>query len=774
MEELLQEALLGPVRYNRLLVLVEGIYSMEGELCDLPAIVKVSRPTHASLAGYTGDSACGLSLLVCVYVCVCDVPPEAPLASQVAKRYGAYVYLDEAHSIGAVGPTGRGVCEELGVDTADVDIMMGTFTKSFGAAGGYVAGSHELVARLREHSAGCTDAVSMPPAVCVQIKHALRVMSGADGTSVGVGKIRQLRDNSEYFRDGLKALGLEVLGHHPSPIMPVMLYQPYKIGDFSRLAFERNLAVVVVGAPAVPLFYPRVRFCISAAHSRADLTMALQAVAEVADLLSLRFQKAPPAPWAPAGTLQEVFKQRLKLQASSAKKAAAKRDAAVAVRAKQPHPIPSLGHGDAPLAAGTGERGWHAGASCYQRAPPGRLLSACDYLGLRGDHRLAEAAVKTVQRVGCGSCSPRGFYGTFPEHVKLEQQIGSFLGVNEAVLYSYGACTVSSVIPSMMKAGDVVLVDEAVSHGILSGLRLSKATVVWYKHCDEHSLAHKLEALEAVDGDTSWRLSLGGASKKRRRFIVSEGVFAATGRLAPLPALVRLKEQYRARLILEESHSFGVLGAHGRGLTEHFGLPATKIDCIAASLEGAGASVGGFAAGATGVVGYQRLMGAGYVFSAALPPYLATASSMALSVLEQEPERLQRLRDNTAYLRATLQNIPGVVTTADPLSPVLPLRLSHPSGDPQADAAALAAIAHKVRARGFGLCVVHASGTHAALWEGGGRGRLCYQMGKPGWLCFVPATRALPGVFFRGSKGAGGLKEGKHTSLEPRVMLLAL
>jgi serine palmitoyltransferase len=157
LEELLQEALMGPVKYGRVLVLVEGIYSMEGELCDLPAIVKV------------------------------------------AKRYKAYVYLDEAHSIGAVGPTGRGVCEELGVDTADVDIMMGTltpslslslslslhthalsdarsplsppgtFTKSFGAAGGYVAASHELVARLREHSAGCMDAVSMPPAVCVQV-----------------------------------------------------------------------------------------------------------------------------------------------------------------------------------------------------------------------------------------------------------------------------------------------------------------------------------------------------------------------------------------------------------------------------------------------------------------------------------------------------------------------------------------------------------------------------------------------------------------------------
>lgn len=86
------------------------------------------------------------------------------------RRYGAYVYLDEAHSIGAVGDSGRGVCQELGVDTSLVDVMMGTFTKSFGAAGGYVAGSRALVEELRRHSAGCTDAVSMPPAVCVQVR----------------------------------------------------------------------------------------------------------------------------------------------------------------------------------------------------------------------------------------------------------------------------------------------------------------------------------------------------------------------------------------------------------------------------------------------------------------------------------------------------------------------------------------------------------------------------------------------------------------------------
>ena len=116
---------------------------------------------------------------------------------RVCKMYGAYVWLDEAHSIGAVGPTGRGVCEELGVDPADVDIMMGTFTKSFEPPG-YVAGDHETVARVRQYAAGCTDAVSMPPAVCTQILASLRVIAGEDGTDIGATKLRQLRDNAKF------------------------------------------------------------------------------------------------------------------------------------------------------------------------------------------------------------------------------------------------------------------------------------------------------------------------------------------------------------------------------------------------------------------------------------------------------------------------------------------------------------------------------------------------------------------------------------------------
>jgi len=666
LEELLQDATLGDVRFGRVLVVVEGIYSMEGELCRLPQIV------------------------------------------EVAKRYGAYVYLDEAHSIGAVGDSGRGVCQELGVDTSLVDVMMGTFTKSFGAAGGYVAGSRALVEELRRHSAGCTDAVSMPPAVCVQVKQALRVISGADGTDVGRQKIQQLRDNSLFFREGLKQLGLEVLGEHPSPIMPVMLYQPYKIGDFSRLAFEKGLAVVVVGAPAVPLYLARVRFCISAAHSRADLEAALASVASVADQLCLRFEKCPEPAWAPSGSLAQIAARRLAMQRASGEKAKARRDAALRALAELPA-APALGHG--------AEAGWFAEVQTGWRedgareemhgGAAGALVSVADYLGLRGDRALAEACVKTVQRVGCGSCSPRGFYGTFPEHVRLEHQIAQFLGVGEAVLYSFGACTISSVVPSLMNAGDVAVVDEAVGHGVLTGLRLSKVKVVFYKHCDAESAGLALEALEAEDGDTSAVLC--ARPRRRRRFLVTEAVFPSSGRLAPLPELVDLRARFKARLILEESHSFGVLGATGRGLTEHYRVPISKVDVVAASLEAAGASVGGFAAGAVGVVSYQRLMGSGYVFSAALPPYLATASSHALVRLEREPGRLLRVRESAQGLRAAIAHVPGLTTTASEDSPVLPITLACPSGDTLLDAGALDSIARRMQEMGWGLCVAHAT-----------------------------------------------------------------
>ena len=271
-------------------------------------------------------------------------------------------------------------------------------------------------------------------------------------------------------------------------------------------------------------------------------------------------------------------------------------------------------------------------------------LSSQDVLALGDDATMKEACAATVEQLGLGSCSPRGFYGTFPPHTDAERSIAEFLGTQEAVLYSFGACTVSSVIPALGHKSDVAVVDRGVGHGILAGLRLAKMDVRWYDHCDADDAARVFANLEAEDGVTSARLARPG----RRRWLITEGCFAGTGRVAPLPELLHLKETHHARMILDESISFGAMGPTGRGVTEHFGLETSRVDVISASLENAGASVGGFCAGDTGVVAYQRLMGSGYVFSASLPPYLATAAAHAVRRISAEPRLVARAQASAA------------------------------------------------------------------------------------------------------------------------------
>ena len=185
--------------WRKIVVIVEGIYSMEGDLCNLRDVVRVT------------------------------------------KKYRAYLYMDEAHSIGAMGRTGRGMCEQAGVDPADVDVLMGTFTKSFGAMGGYIAGSAALIAALRAASAGFLSDNAMSPVVCQQVLTTFRVIRGDDGTGVGAAKIRRLKDNANYFRARLTEIGCEIIGDADSPIIPLMLYNPTKIAAFSRECLDRGV-----------------------------------------------------------------------------------------------------------------------------------------------------------------------------------------------------------------------------------------------------------------------------------------------------------------------------------------------------------------------------------------------------------------------------------------------------------------------------------------------------------------------------------------------------
>ncbi|KAK9829134.1 hypothetical protein WJX72_004074 [[Myrmecia] bisecta] len=237
--------------WRKILIITEGIYSMEGEMTHLAEIVAIK------------------------------------------QKYKAYLYLDEAHSIGATGKGGRGMCEHAGVDPADVDIMMGTFTKSFGSCGGYIAGSRELIQYLKAVTPGHLYATSMSPQAAEQIVSALRLLMGKDGSGRGLAKIQQLHDNSNYVRRRLVEMGCNVLGDYNSPVMPVMLFNPGKIAAFSRLLLERGIAAVVVGFPATPLLTARARICISAAHSREDLDWALQVIDEVADICLLKYRPKP-------------------------------------------------------------------------------------------------------------------------------------------------------------------------------------------------------------------------------------------------------------------------------------------------------------------------------------------------------------------------------------------------------------------------------------------------------------------------------------------------
>ncbi|CAN4100589.1 unnamed protein product [Withania somnifera] len=241
-------------QWKKIIVVVEGIYGMEGELCQLPEIVAI------------------------------------------CKKYKAYVYLDEAHSIGAVGRTGRGVWELLGVDTADVEIMMGTFTKSFGSRGGYIAGSKELIKYLKYTCPAHLYATSISPPAAQQIISSIKVILGEDGSNRGAQKLASIHENSNFFRSELQKMGFEVLGDNDSPVMPIMLYNPAKLPAFSRECLKQNVAVVTVGFPATPLLLARAQICISAAHSRDDLIKALEVsfISEVGDLVGIKYFPEEP------------------------------------------------------------------------------------------------------------------------------------------------------------------------------------------------------------------------------------------------------------------------------------------------------------------------------------------------------------------------------------------------------------------------------------------------------------------------------------------------
>lgn len=297
--------------WKKILVIVEGLYSMEGTLVNLPAVMKLK------------------------------------------EKYKFYLFVDEAHSIGALGPHGRGVTDYFGIAPNSIDILMGTFTKSFGAAGGYIAGTKTLIdcLRIKGHSGPYAEAMT-PPVLMQVVASMASIMGICEPTSLsqssssstlrlangpaddylgpaprnmlpswvnlplylssgteGRSRIQRLGFNSRYLHLGLRKLGFITYGHTCSPIVPLLLFNPGKMGMFSRMMKDRKIAVVVVGYPATALISSRVRFCVSAAHTKKDIDDILRACDELGDILDLKHGIERSERW----TIEQVINQAVEL-----------------------------------------------------------------------------------------------------------------------------------------------------------------------------------------------------------------------------------------------------------------------------------------------------------------------------------------------------------------------------------------------------------------------------------------------------------------------------
>ena len=282
-----------------------------------------------------------------------------------------------------------------------------------------------------------------------------------------------------------------------------------------------------------------------------------------------------------------------------------------------------------------------------------------NYIKIRNDP-VKDATRKALSIYGCGSCGPRGFYGTIDAHLDLESTLASFTGTEASVLYSDGAAASSSTVAAFAKRGDLLVVDEGVHEPLASGVNLSRANVRYFRHNDMDDLRRVLERVRATDKE------LGRRSNDQRRFIVVEGLYKNHGTICPLDELLKLKVEFRYRLILDESFSFGSLGPTGRGALEHHGLKhMIDAEIVTISLENALGSVGGVTVGNEEVADHQRLSGAGYCFSASSPPFLAYAAIASLNRMKDEPDLLARLKANVKHLYVALDRLlsPTITTT---------------------------------------------------------------------------------------------------------------
>jgi 8-amino-7-oxononanoate synthase len=281
------------------------------------------------------------------------------------------------------------------------------------------------------------------------------------------------------------------------------------------------------------------------------------------------------------------------------------------------------------------------------------MLGSNNYLGLTSHPKVKEAAVEAIKKYGSGCAGSRFLNGTLDIHVELEKKLASFFRKEAALTFSTGYQTNLGIISSLAGKDDVVVIDKLDHASIIDACRLSFAETKKFKHSDMGSLEFVLKEC----GD-------------RGKLVVVDGVYSMEGDIAPLPGIVKLCKQYGARLMVDDAHGIGVLGRTGRGTAEHFDLES-EVDVIMGTYSKSLASIGGFVVADEDVIHYMKHTSRPLIFSASPPPASVASVIAALDVIDQEPERRERLWHNTGKMMKAFRQMgfdTGVSQT-----PIVPL-----------------------------------------------------------------------------------------------------
>jgi len=283
-------------------------------------------------------------------------------------------------------------------------------------------------------------------------------------------------------------------------------------------------------------------------------------------------------------------------------------------------------------------------------------LSSNNYLGLTTHPKLRRRAIEAIERYGVGSGAVRTIAGTMTVHMALEEKIAKFKNVEAAVVFQSGFTANAGTVQAILGKEDVIVSDELNHASIIDGCRLSRAEIKVFPHKD-------LDACEKVLQEI--------AARPGRKLLVTDGVFSMEGDIAPLPALVELAERYGAIMMIDDAHSSGVLGRNGRGTVDHFDLHG-RVDIQVGTLSKAVGALGGYVCSTRDTIDFLYHRARPFLFSTSHPPSVAASCLAAFEVLEEEPQLIQRLWDNTNFFKEGLKRL-GFDTgmSETPITPVI-------------------------------------------------------------------------------------------------------